>query len=222
MVAAWLAIVRRDLTLAFRRGADAILVLSFFVFASVLFPIAIGPYPAILQQIGPGIIWTMALLAALLSLDRLFQADFDNGSLDLLALCPLPLELVVLAKAAAHWLTTGLPVTVVAPILGAMFEVEGRGLAGLSAALAVGTPILSLVGSVGAALTLGSRRGGVLLALLVLPLFVPALIFGAAAAESASLGVSVVPALSVLAGFFLVALALAPWAAAAGLRQALE
>ncbi len=222
MVAAWLAIARRDVTLALRRGADAILVLAFFVFASVLFPLAIGPYPAILRQIGPGVIWAMALLAALLSLDRLFQSDYENGTLDLLALTPMPVELVVLAKAASHWLTTGLPVTVIAPLIGLMFEVDGKGLAGLTAALGIGTPILSLVGSVGAALTLGARRGGVLLALLVLPLFVPALIFGAAAAEAASFGLSIVPALSVLAGLLLVSLALAPWAAAAALRQALD
>jgi heme exporter protein B len=133
----------------------------------------------------------------------------------------MPLELAVLAKAASHWLTTGLPVTAIAPVLGLMFEVDGKGLAGLTAALAIGTPILSLVGSVGAALTLGARRGGVLLALLVLPLFAPALIFGAAAAEAASFGLSILPALSVLAGFLLIALALTPWAAAAALRQAL-
>ncbi len=218
----FLALLGRDLRLALRQGSDAGLVLAFFVLAVLLFPFGVGPSPATLSAIAAGIIWATALLAALLSLDRLFLADFEDGSLDQIALSPLPLELAVLAKAAAHWLATGLPLTLLSPLLAVMLHLPAAGLPALVATLALGTPVMSLVGAIGAALTLGARRGAALLPLLVLPLYIPVLIFGAAAVEAAAGGLDLLPRLGFLAGFLLAALALAPWAAAAALRQALD
>ena len=213
-------IIAHDTRLAFRRGADTLLVLGFFVLACVLFPFGIGGDPALLERVGPGLIWVTALLAAMLALDRLFAADFEDGSLDLLILAESPLELVVLAKAAAHWLATGLPLVAAAPVLAVALNMPPPGLIGLLAALLLGTPTLTLIGAVGAALTLGARRGGVLVSLLVLPLYIPVLIFGVAAVEAAIGGSGTGPRLTALAGFLLAALALAPFAAAAALRQA--
>ena len=218
----FLRLIRRDLHLAFRQGADAALVLVFFLLAVLLFPFGVGPEPNILARVSSGVLWVMALLAALLSLDRLFHTDHEDGSLDLLALAPLPLELVVLAKVAAHWLATGLPLVLVAPLLGLFLRMPGPGLAMLVPALLLGTPILSLVGAIGAALTLGTRRGGVLLPLLVLPLYIPVLIFGVAAVDAAITGLPVRPHLLLLGGMLLAAVVLAPWASAAALRQALD
>jgi heme exporter protein B len=214
--------VRRELGLAFRQGADSFMVVVFFVLAVVLFPFGVGPEPGVLARIGPGVIWVAALLAAMLSLERLFSADYEDGSLDLLMLSPQPLEVLVLAKVAAHWLTTGVPLMVVSPLLALLLNLEGPAYAMLALALLLGTPTMSLVGAIGAALILGARRGGVLLSLLVLPLFIPILIFGVSAVEAVLTGFSPRPHLLVLAGLFLGAVALCPWASAAALRQSLE
>ncbi len=217
-----LHVVRRDLRLALRQGMDSLLVVAFFVIAVVLFPFGVGPEPNILARIAPGVIWVAALLASMLSLERLFQTDFEDGGLDLLALSPLPLEAIVLAKIAVHWLTTGLPLIVAAPLLALLLDMDTGGFAILVLALALGTPSLSLVGAVGAALVLGARRGGVLLSLLVLPLYIPVLIFGVGAVDAAIIGFPAYTHLLILGGLFLGALALCPWAGAAALRQALE
>lgn len=216
------ALITRDLRLALRQGSDAALVLAFFVLAVVLFPFGVGPEPQLLARIAAGVVWVTALLAALLSLDRLFQHDYEDGSLELIALAALPLEAAVLAKCLAHWLTTGLPLIVVAPALAALLQLEGPGYLPLILAMALGTPSLSLVGAIGAALSLGARRAGVLLSLLVLPLYIPVLIFGVLAVDQAVAGFSIRPHLMILTALLLAALPLAPWAAAAALRPALE
>jgi heme exporter protein B len=215
-------IVRRDLHLALRQGSDSLMVVSFFVVAVLLFPFGIGPEATLLERVAPGILLVMALLAALLSLDRLFQADYEDGSLELIALSPLPLSWTVLGKALAHWLTTGLPLVVAAPILGILLSLPEAGFAALAAALVLATPVLSLVGAVGAGLVLGARRGGVLLSLLVLPLYIPALIFGAGAVDAALQGLDPAPHLMILGALLIAAVALCPFAAAAALRQAIE
>ena len=214
-------ILGRDLRLAWRQGIDSVLVVAFFLIAVVLFPLGVGPEPSILARISTGVIWVAALLAAMLSLERLFQADYEDGSLELLALQPLPLELVVLAKVTAHWLTTGLPLLVAAPLLAVLLNMNSAGFWALLLTLLLGTPVLSLIGAVGAALVLGSRRGGVLVSLLVLPLFIPVLIFGVGAVDAAIGGFPAAPFLLVLGGLLLAALPLCPWAGAAALRQAL-
>ncbi len=216
------AVVARDVRLALRQGGGSYWTLMFFILTVTLFPLGVGPDLALLSRIGSGVLWVVALLAALLSLDRLFQADYEDGSLELLALAPLPLELTVLAKVLAHWLTTGLPVTLLAPLMGAMLAIEPAAYPTLMVAMLLGTPVLSLVGSIGAALTVGIRRGGVLLSLLVMPLYVPALIFGALAVEATLEGLSPRPHLLLLGADLLVALALTPWGAAAALRLNLE
>ncbi len=219
--AAWL-LARRDLRLAVRQGMDCLMSVVFFVLAVVLFPFGVGPEPGMLMLIAPGVIWVAALLASMLALERLFQTDYEDGSLELLALAPVPLEAVVIAKVTAHWLTTGLPLIVAAPVLAILLNMEPDGFLALIGALALGTPLLSLIGAVGAALILGSRRGGVLLGLLVLPLFIPALVFGVAAVDAAAFGFAVRPHLLMLGGLLLGAMVLTPWAAAAALRQAIE
>lgn len=216
------AIVARDLRLALRQGMDSVMVVAFFVIAAVLFPLGVGPEPNLLARIAPGVLWVSALLAVLLSLERLFHGDFEDGSLELLALSPPPLELVVLAKITAHWIVTGLPLIAAAPVLAILLHLPAEGFALLLLALLLGTPTLSLIGAVGAALILGSRRGGVLLALLILPLFVPVLIFGVGAVEAALGGFAARAPLLLMGAMLAGALALAPWAAAAALRQALE
>ena len=218
----FLHIVRRDLHLALLQGVDSMMVVAFFVLAVVLFPLGIGPEPNLLARIGAGVMWVAALLAAMLSLERLFQNDFDDGSLELLILAPLPLEAVVLAKVSTHWLTTGLPLMVTAPLLAVLLNLGADGFVVLVATLALGTPTLSLIGAVGAALVLGSRRGGVLLSLLMLPLYIPILIFGVSAIDAAVGGFAMRAQLLILGALLLGALALCPWAAAAALRQALE
>lgn len=215
-------LVRRDLSLAFRQGMDSLLVVVFFVIAVVLFPFGVGPEPGTLARIAAGVIWVAALLSTMLSLERLFQTDYDDGSLELLALSSLPLEVTVLAKVTAHWITSGLPLIVAAPVLAVLMQMETDGFLVLITALLLGTPSLSLIGAIGAALILGSRRGGVLLSLLVLPLYIPVLIFGVSAVDGAIGGYEFKAQLLILAGFFVASLALAPWAGAGGLRQALE
>jgi heme exporter protein B len=215
-------LVLRDLRLSLRQGGDAAMVVAFFVLAVILFPFGVGPEPELLSRIAAGILWVMALLAALLSLERLFQGDWEDGSLEALALMPLPLEAQVLAKCLAHWLVTGLPLAMAAPLLALLLHLDPAGYPVLVASLLIGTPSLSLVGAVGAALSLGARRGGVLLSLLVLPLYIPLLIFGVGAIESSLAGFGARPHLLLLGAFLAAALPLAPWAAAAALRQALE
>jgi heme exporter protein B len=221
-MAAFTGLFRRDLRLALRQGGDTGLVLGFFVLAVVLFPLGVGPEPAILRRIGAGIVWVAALLAALLSLDRLFEADYQDGGLELLALSSLPLELAVLAKCAAHWVATGLPLALTSPLLALFVDLEPEAIPTLMLSLLIGTPALSLIGSVAAALTLGARRQGVVLSILVLPLYVPPLVFGAGAVEASASGNGAHAYLLVLTALTLAALALCPWASAAALRQALD
>ncbi len=218
----FLTLVGRDLRLALRQGGDAAMVVGFFVMTVILFPFGVGPEPELLQRIAAGIIWVTALLAALLSLERLFQGDYEDGSLEALILLPLPLEAQVLAKCLAHWLVSGLPLTLVAPLLGLLLHLDSAGYGTLMLGMALGTPILSLLGAVGAALTLGARRGGVLLSLLVLPLYIPVLIFGVAAVEAQIAGFGARPHLLLLAALLVLALGLVPFAAAGALRQAVE
>jgi heme exporter protein B len=221
-MSAFLSLVGRDLRLAFRQGGDAAMVIAFFVLTVVLFPFGVGPEPELLQRIAAGIVWVTALLAALLSLERLFQADYEDGSLEALALLPLPLEAHVLAKCLAHWLVTGLPLILVAPLLALLLHLDAAGYPALIAGMVLGTPILSLIGAIGAALSLGARRGGVLLSLLVLPLYIPILIFGVAAIEAEIEGFGARPDLLLLAALLVLAMGLVPFAAAAALRLALE
>ncbi|MCR6629582.1 MAG: heme exporter protein CcmB [Magnetospirillum sp.] len=218
----FLEVIRRDLRLALRQGSDSIMVVTFFVLTVVLFPFGIGPESGVLERVSAGVLWVTALLASLLSLDRLFQADYEDGSLELLVLTPTPLEVVVIAKVCAHWLTTGLPLLVAAPVLAVLLHMNADGFATLMLTMLVGTPILSLIGGIGAALVLGARRGGVLLSLLILPLYVPVLIFGVGAIDAAVQARDATPHLLILAGLLAVALPLSPWATAAALRQALE
>jgi heme exporter protein B len=218
----FLAIVRRDVRLAFRQGTDTLMTLAFFVIAVVLFPFGVGPEPNVLARIGGGVVWVAALLASMLALERLFQTDYEDGGLELLALAPVPLHNVVLAKVLAHWLATGLPLAVAAPMLGVLMNLSPEVFPVLVAALLLGTPTLSLIGAIGAGLILGARRGGVLLALLVLPLFIPILVFGVSVVELAAQGLSPHASLLILGGLLLAAFALGPWAAAAAVRQALE
>jgi heme exporter protein B len=216
----FMAIIRRDLKLALRQGSDAAIALMFFVVVVALFPLGVGPEPGVLERISGGVVWIGALLAAMLSLDRLFQSEYEDGSLDLLVMAPWPLELMVLAKCLSHWLVTGLPIMLISPLLGLLLHMDSGAYAALLAAMALGTPVLSLIGAVGASLVLGARRAGVLVSLLVLPLTVPVLIFGVAAVEAAAIGQSPYPHLLLLGALLLAAIPLCPWAAAAALRQA--
>ncbi len=217
MRAAW-ALMLRDLRLAFRIGGGGLLGVTFFLLAALLIPLGVGPEGGALSRIAAGVLWVCALLACLLSLDRLFQADLEDGSLDQIALGPLPLEAVVLAKAAAHWLATALPLAVAAPALGVMLSLPEGAYGALVASLMIGTPALSLIGAVGAALTAGVRRGGLLLSVLVLPLYVPTLIFGAQAVHRAATGLEAGTALAFLGAVTLLSAGVAPFAAAAALR----
>ncbi len=213
-----LALLRRDVALALRIGGGGAMGVAFFLLVATLTPLGVGQDAGVLGRIAGGVIWVSALLACLLSLDRLFQADFEDGSLDLLALSPLPLEAVVALKACAHWITTGLPLIAAAPVLAITLNLPGPAFWPLMAALAAGTPGLSLIGAVGAALTVGVRRGGLLLSLLVLPLYLPALVLGARAVERAAVGLDPAPPLMLLGAVTLLSAALGPFAAAAALR----
>ncbi|MCX8115834.1 MAG: heme exporter protein CcmB [Burkholderiaceae bacterium] len=215
-------VVRRDLLLAFRQRADVANTLLFFVVVVTMVPLGVGPELNTLRTIAPGIVWVAALLAAILSLNRLFANDYADGTLEQMLLTGEPLPVIVLAKAAAHWLVTGLPITAMAVLLAVMFDLEADATGILVASLALGTPALSLIGAVGAALTLGLRGGGVLITLLVLPLYVPVLIFGAGAVETAAGGLSPQGHLLLLGAMSLGATVLAPWAIAAALRISLE
>jgi heme exporter protein B len=212
------ALLLRDLRLATRAGGGFGLGLAFFLLMAVLVPLGVGPEPALLARIAPGILWVGALLACLLSLDRIFALDFEDGSLDLLATAPIPLEGVVAVKALAHWLVTGLPLTLLSPVLAVLLNLPGPGYVWLVLSLALGTPALSLIGAFGAALTVGLKRGGLLLSLLVLPLYVPTLIYGAEAVRRGEDGQGAPTALLMLAGITAGATALLPFAGAAAIR----
>jgi heme exporter protein B len=216
------AVLRRDLVLALRRRSDVLTTFFFFIIVVSLFPLGVGPEPNTLRAIAPGVVWVAALLASMLALSRLLAGDFADGTLEQLALAPQPLSVLLLAKTLAHWLVTGLPLVLIAPVLGLQFDLPADSLGVLTAGLALGTPVLSLVGAIGAALTLGVRGAGGLLALLVLPLYVPVLIFGAAAVSASASGMSASGHLSLLGAFLLIAAALSPWATAAAVRIALE
>ncbi len=213
-----IALLIRDLRLAVRAGGGFGLGLGFFLILAVLVPLGVGPDPATLGVIAPGILWIGALLACLLSLDRLFALDHEDGSLDLLATSPIPLEGVVAVKAAAHWATTGLPLALAAPVLGILLNLPGSGYTVLVASLLLGTPALSMIGAFGAALTVGLKRGGLLLSLLVLPLYVPTLVFGAQAVARAAQGLDAATPLLLMAGITAGSIALLPFAAAFALR----
>jgi len=213
-----IALLIRDLRLAIRAGGGFGLGLAFFLIVATLVPFAVGPEVAVLSRIAPGILWVGALLACLLSLDRIFQLDFEDGSLDLLATAPIPMEGTVAIKALAHWLTTGLPLVLAGPIFGALMHLPAPGYVWVFVTLLIGTPALSVIGAFGAALTVGLKRGGLLLSLLVLPLYVPTLIFGAEAATRGIAGLDNTTPLLMLAGITAASVALLPFAASAALR----
>jgi heme exporter protein B len=222
MFETFIAIVARDLTLAIRRQSDVLSTLFFFVIVVSLFPLAIGPELATLRLIAPGVVWVAALLASMLALERLFAIDHADGTLEQMLLTPSPLALLVLGKVSAHWLVTGLPLVLMAPVLGLQYDLSMQALGVLLISLLLGTPVLSLIGAIGAALTLGLRGGGVLVSLLVLPLTIPVLIFGAGAVEASVSGLGAEGHLSMLSAILVLALFFAPLATALALRISLE
>lgn len=215
-------IVARDLTLAWRRRADVLSTLFFFVIVVSLFPLGIGPEMNLLRTIAPGVVWVAALLASMLSLGRVFENDYHDGTLEQLLLTPQPLYLVVFGKVIAQWIVSELPLVLMAPLLGVQFGLESNTLLVLFVSLLIGTPVLSLIGSIGAALTIGLRGGGVLIALLILPLYIPVLIFGAGAVDASIVGVSVMANVNLLGALLVLSLVFTPWATAAALRISLE
>ncbi len=222
MLTALRCVINRDLLLALRHRADVLTALLFFVIVVSLFPLGLGPEPNLLRSIAPGVIWVAALLASMLSLPRMFSEDHADGTLEQMLLGASPLGLIVVAKVAAHWLVSGLPLVLIAPLLALQFDLDQSLFGVLTLSLLLGTPVLSLIGAIGAALTLGLRGGGALLSLLVLPLYVPVLIIGAGAVDSASAGMSAQGHLLVLGAFLVVAVVFAPWAIAAALRISAE
>ena len=218
----FLWVIQRDLLLAMRQRADVLTTLFFFIIVVSLFPLGVGPEINMLRSMAPGVVWVAALLASMLSLERMFSSDYLDGTLEQMMLSPQPLPLLVLGKALAHWMVTGVPLVLIAPILGVQFDLQTDALSVLAVSLLLGTPVLSLIGAIGAALTLGLRGGGVLVSLLVLPLYIPVLIFGAGAVEASSAGLGADAHLSLLGAFLLASLVLAPWAAAAALRISTE
>lgn len=222
MFAAFVTLLKRDLTLSLRRSSDWLNPLVFFVIVVTLFPLGVGPDGELLSEIAPGVIWVAALLATLLALDGLFRDDYADGTLEQLLLSPQPLPVLVLAKSTAHWLVSGLPLVLLSPLLALLMQMPLKALPALMLSLVLGTLSLSLIGSIGAALTVALKRGSVLLALLVLPLFIPVLIFGSSCVVAAASGFETGAQLSLLAGLFFLALALAPWATAAALRISAE
>ncbi len=219
---AFLGTLRRDLLVALRRPGDVANPLVFFVIVIALFPLGIGPAPSDLARIAPGVLWVVALLASLLSTDMVFRSDHDDGSLEQLLRSPQPLYLLAMAKIAVHWVLTGLPLTLLSPLMATMLYLPATALPALLLSLFAGTLTLSLVGGIGAALTVGLRKGGILLALLILPFYVPVLVFGAAAVDAAAVGAVWLPQLAILAAFALLALVLAPLAVAAALRISMD
>ncbi|HJV83440.1 heme exporter protein CcmB [Noviherbaspirillum sp.] len=222
MLKVLMCVIRRDLLLAFRRRSDVLTTLFFFIIVASLFPLGVGPEPSLLRTMAPGILWVAALLASMLALGRLFALDYADGTLEQMVLSSEPLTVIVIGKVIAHWLVSGFPLVLLAPVLAIQFDLPTSSVGVLFVTLLLGTPVLSLIGSIGAALTLGVRGGGVLVSLLVLPLYIPVLIFGAGAVGAEASGVGATAHLLLLGGALAGAAALTPWAAAAGLRIALE
>ena len=222
MLKVLMCVIRRDLLLAFRRRSDVLTTLFFFIIVASLFPLGVGPEPQLLRTMAPGILWVAALLASMLALGRLFALDYADGTLEQMVLSSEPLTVIVIGKVIAHWIVSGLPLVLLAPVLAVQFDLPAPSVGILFASLLLGTPVLSLVGAIGAALTLGVRGGGVLVSLLVLPLYIPVLIFGAGSVGAEASGVGATAHLMLLGGALAGAAALAPWATAAGLRIAVE
>ena len=222
MLSTFASIIRRDLLLAMRRRADVATPLFFFIIVASLFPLGVGPEPALLRTMAPGILWVAALLASMLALNRLFASDYADGTLEQLLLSPEPLALLVAGKVVAHWLVTGLPLVLLAPLLAVQYDMAAGPALVLVLSLLIGTPVLSLLGAIGAALVLGARGGSVLVALMILPLYIPVLIFGAGAVGAEASGLGADAHLLLLGGLLCGAAALAPWATAAALRISLE
>lgn len=220
--AMFLWIIKRDLLLAVRRRSDVLITLFFFVIVVSLFPLSVGPEMNLLRTMAPGVVWVAALLASMLSLNRMFSSDYQDGTLEQMLISPQSLPLLVLGKTLAHWLVTGLPLVLMAPVLGIQYDLPSDALFVLVISLLIGTPVLSLIGAIGAALTLGLRGGGVLVSLLVLPLYIPVLIFGSGAVEANMAGVDFAAHLSLIGAFFFVSLVFAPWVTAWSLRVSLE
>ncbi len=217
----WL-LMKRDISISWHGGSTSSMVVDFFIIVVTLFPLGVGPEPNMLARISIGVIWVAALLSCVLSLDRIFQADFEDGTLDQYALGPLSLEMVVIAKAIAHWVTTSLPLILISPLLGILMNMDDRAFLPLIYAMLMGSPALSLIGTIGASLTVSLKRGGVLLSLLILPLYVPVLISGVMAVETSVMGTGGNAPLLILGAFTLFCLAITPWAAAAAVRLALD
>jgi len=223
MFSTFLCILRRDITLAMRRRTDILTTIFFFVIVASLFPLGVGSEKEVLRFLGPGVVWVAALLASMLALERLFASDFADGTLEQMLLTPQPLSVLVLGKICAHWLLTGLPLVLIAPLIGLQYGLEGTQLMVMAVALLVGTPVLSLVGAIGAALTLGLRGGGILLSLLVLPLYIPMLVYGSGAVTVSAINLAdVQPFMALLGAFLILALAFSPLATAAALRISVE
>jgi len=223
MLKVFICILSRDITLALRRRTDVLTTLFFFIIVVSLFPLGVGSERELLRQLGPGVVWVAALLASMLALERLFAADYEDGTLEQMLLTGQPLSLLVLAKVVAHWLLTGLPLVIVAPLVAMQYHLSDDAVWIMAASLSVGTPILSLLGTIGAALTLGLRGGGILLSLLILPLYIPVLVYGSGAVAVSAIEITdTLPYFYLLGAFLLVALVFAPLASAAALRISLE
>ena len=222
MLATLRHVIYRDLLLVMRRRSDALNTLIFFVIVVSLFPLGVGPEANLLRTIAPGVLWVAALLASMLALNKLFAADFADGTLEQMLLTPAPLSIVVVGKVLAHWLVTGLPLVLLAPVLALQFDVPREAFGVLIGGLLLGTPVLSLIGAIGAALTLGVRGSGVLTALLVLPLYIPVLILGAGAVDASAAGLDIAGHMMLLGALLVLAAGFAPWPIAAALRIAVE
>ena len=222
LTSAFSLLLKRDMTLAYRRRAELVNPLLFFVLVTAMFPLGIGNDPKLIEAVGPGVIWVAALLAALLSLDAMFRSDYDDGALEQFMLSAHPVSILVLAKVLAHWLVTGLPLFIAAPLLAVLLNIPTEAIPTLMLTLVLGTPVLSLIGSVGVALTVGLRRGGVILSLLILPLYVPVLIFATDAVKTAIVGIPTTAQISILSAMLVGSLVLAPLATAASLRISLS
>jgi len=223
MLSAFWIVLKRDLLLALRRRNEVFTVLFFFIVVISLFPLGVGVEDKVLTRIAPGVVWIAALLASTLALDRLFSSDFEDGTLEQLSLVPQSLSVMVFAKIVAHWLLTGLPLVLVAPLVGLLYQVPADSIGVMMIVLLLGTPVLSMIGAIGAALTLGLRGGGVLLSFLVLPLYIPVLVYGAGAISASMLeGVSIQPYILLLSAFMILAIIFSPWATAAALKISLE
>jgi heme exporter protein B len=222
IASAFFALLRRDLVIAFRRRSEMVNPLLFFVLVTSLFPLGVGSQPKLLALMAPGVVWVAALLAALLSLDTIFRSDFEDGTLEQLLLSAQPVSVLVIAKVLAHWLITGLPLLLMAPLLGTFLGLPSQAVGTLVWSLLFGTPALSLIGAIGVALTVGLRKGGVILSLLVLPLYVPILIFGAGAVGNAAIGIDATAQMYIMAAFLIFSLTLSPIATAAALRVSLS